>query len=227
VVYEGVNCDGSGGTSRCTGQRWHRFEGMCPPRSSTHSGLWSWLSKTTTWCGRGLPAFSASPSGPAATSKRPIGHGASAWRGSSRRGTAWSLTQRGGRGQLGAFLFDPREVPRDVVEYVAEEPWTFSAELVLPLASARATVWEYGPGPGPFRSLANDWRGWDGERSYPSLEGQLHLSCRHDGKGLVEIRVTLRSPEPPKWSLSATINLGAGAHLERAADEIELFGCKT
>jgi hypothetical protein len=104
--------------------------------------------------------------------------------------------------------------PETVVEYVAEEPWTFSAELVLPLASARATVWEYGPGPGPFRSLANDWRGWDGERSYSSLEGQLHLNCRHDGKGLVEIRVTFRSPEPPGWSLSATINLGAGAHLE-------------
>jgi hypothetical protein len=56
------------------------------------------------------------------------------------------------------------------------------------------TVWEYGLGPGPFiRSLANDWRGWDEDRSYSSLEGQLRLDCRHDGKGLVEIRLTLRS----------------------------------
>jgi hypothetical protein len=103
-----------------------------------------------------------------------------------------------------------------------EEPWSFSAELILPMASASSAVWEYGAGPAPFfRTLADDWRGWEGECSYSSLEGELHLSCRHDGKGLVQVNVTLGTSQPPKWSLSATMTLGAGAHLESIAAEIE------
>jgi hypothetical protein len=91
------------------------------------------------------------------------------------------------------------------------EPWSFSAELALPTATASGSVWEYGPGIAPFfRSLANDWKGWEGERSYSSLEGQLHLQCRHDGKGIVELQVTLGKPEPPSWALSATMTIGAG-----------------
>src|SRR5579862_2680012 len=56
---------------------------------------------------------------------------------------------------------------------------------------------------------------------YSSFEGELRLSCRHDGKGLVQVNVTLGTSQPPKWSLSATMTLGAGAHLEGIADEID------
>jgi hypothetical protein len=104
----------------------------------------------------------------------------------------------------------------------SREPWSFSAELALSTAMASGSVWEYGPGIAPFfRSLANDWRGWEGERSYSSLEGELLLQCRHDGRGLVEFRVTLGRPELPSWALAATMTFGAGAHLEGIADDVD------
>ena len=48
---------------------------MCPLPSSRHSGRSSWLSKTTTWCGPALAAFSASRSGPVASSERLLAYG--------------------------------------------------------------------------------------------------------------------------------------------------------
>jgi hypothetical protein len=58
---------------------------------------------------------------------------------------------------------------------------------------------------------------------YQSIEGELHLSCRHDGTGTVSCEVTLRNPAAPEWSLEAVIEFGAGAHLERLSGEIDEF----
>jgi hypothetical protein len=76
---------------------------------------------------------------------------------------------------------------------------------------------------GSAADLANSWRGFDGARDYRSLEGQLGFSCRHDGRGTVMCKVTLRQPAPPEWSVETTLDFGAGAHLERLADEVEAF----
>lgn len=32
-----------------------------------------------------------------------------------------------------------------------------------------------------FRQLAADWRGWDGERTYESIDHDLRLTATHDG----------------------------------------------
>jgi hypothetical protein len=34
-------------------------------------------------------------------------------------------------------------------------------------------------------SLANDWQGWDGVRTWQSLERELTIDARHDGRGHV------------------------------------------
>lgn len=73
------------------------------------------------------------------------------------------------------------------------------------------------------RSLANDWAGFDGERQYASTEGQSTLVCRHDGHGTVSCRVTIGQPWPPEWSMTAELQFGAGAHLERIAYDLEHF----
>jgi hypothetical protein len=35
--------------------------------------------------------------------------------------------------------------------------------------------------------------------------------------------VTVGQPWPPEWSMSADLDFGAGAHLERIADDLEQF----
>jgi hypothetical protein len=76
----------------------------------------------------------------------------------------------------------------------------------------------------PFiRSLADAWKGFEGTREYASLEGQLVLSCQHDGMGTVSCAVTVCQPWPPEWSMQAVLRFGAGAHLERLAGDVDAF----
>ena len=62
-----------------------------------------------------------------------------------------------------------------------------------------------------FRRLADDWRGWEGERTWSSLEGDFDLAATHDGLGHVALQVRLRSgPYAEDWLLTSTIWLDAG-----------------
>jgi len=72
-----------------------------------------------------------------------------------------------------------------------------------------------------IRDIADAWQGFDDAKKYSSLEGQVQLSCRHDGKGVVECTVTLRNPAPPEWSLVAVLEFGTGEHLSRIAGEVD------
>jgi hypothetical protein len=100
----------------------------------------------------------------------------------------------------------------------------YEARLSTEAGECSAVVWEYNSGLAAFvRALADDWRGFEGERRYATIEGQLTLTCRHDGRGTVACRFELRQPWPPGWSMSADIDFGAGAHLERIATEVEQF----
>jgi len=86
-------------------------------------------------------------------------------------------------------------------------------------ASAGATVWDWSNGLGQFfADLASRWRGFEGTLSYTSLEGELSIDAHHDGIGLVVCEVTLGTPIPPAWCLTAQFSLGAGAQLEEIAD---------
>jgi hypothetical protein len=72
-----------------------------------------------------------------------------------------------------------------------------------------------------FAELAEDWRGWDGERVWVSLEGELAARATHNGLGTVELVVTLGELEPKAtgmWSAQASLFLDAGG-LDRMAQE--------
>ncbi len=106
----------------------------------------------------------------------------------------------------------------------SEDIWRYDAELSLADGMARATIWDHGNGLARFlRELADAWAGFDGVREFSSLEGQLELSCRHDGRGTVECTVTLGQPNDPFWRFQADLEFGAGAHLERLAGDAEAF----
>ena len=106
----------------------------------------------------------------------------------------------------------------------SERIWRFVATLSSPKGAVTTKVLDLGPGLAAFvREVAVEWSGFVGLKEYATLEGQLLLSCRHDGKGAVYCSATLRQPEPPEWSLEAELQFGAGAHLEKLADDVEAF----
>lgn len=104
----------------------------------------------------------------------------------------------------------------------ADHGWTYSVDLELESARGGVGVYDYGDPrlPGFFAELAADWQGFEGEREFLSLEGQLTITARHDGRGTVNCVVTLRQPWPPGWSLEAELDLGAGAHLESISSDL-------
>jgi hypothetical protein len=99
------------------------------------------------------------------------------------------------------------------ITWRGEEKWR--VELAGPGLRAEREVYAYAP-LGDFRALfegmARDWRGWQGERSWTSLEGELHLGCTHDGLGHIAIRVELETENrgPSDWKAVGTIRVEAG-----------------
>ena len=72
---------------------------------------------------------------------------------------------------------------------------------------------------GFFGGLASDWRGWQGERAYESLERDLRLTATHDGH--VRLAVQLhQSNVSDGWSAAAVIRLDPGEEMTRAAEDV-------
>ena len=119
--------------------------------------------------------------------------------------------QNGRRLILDTSTLDVRGEPND----------RYNAILDIESGTVSTLVREYSSWlPRYFHDLSNSWRGWAGEKTFESLEGELLLSATHDGLGTVELWVTLRKPTPPSWSASASLDLGAGADLEAVAKSI-------
>lgn len=66
-----------------------------------------------------------------------------------------------------------------------------------------------------FAGLDDDWRGWDGERSWRSLDGRMWITARHDGKGHVSLGATLQqhAHSPDAWLARVFITLEAGEQM--------------
>jgi hypothetical protein len=79
-----------------------------------------------------------------------------------------------------------------------------------------------------FRALADDWRGWDGQRSWASLEGDIEFGATHDGLGSVALTVGLRTDRldgDGGWFARAVLILDAGQALTTiATDAREVLG---
>ena len=74
-----------------------------------------------------------------------------------------------------------------------------------------------------FRSIAKDWRGWEGERCWESIEGDLRIAIRSSRTGEITMRITLQSEGGyDDWRLEAPIFTEAG-QLESIAHQVALF----
>jgi hypothetical protein len=70
--------------------------------------------------------------------------------------------------------------------------------------------------------LAQDWRGWDGDRSWQSEEAELRLTARHDKSNTVLVRVEIEDGAPPRWRCEAELELDPDAFEQLAGDLREL-----
>ena len=123
-------------------------------------------------------------------------------------------------------MHSARDGGRLEVSRLGRDRW--QATLSLPGLSARAEVDAFAYDAEHtlgvlFRRLADDWRGWAGERTWSSLEGDFDIAATHDGLGHVALRVGLRSgPYAEDWLATGTIWLDAG-QLEAVARHAAAF----
>ncbi|MFJ4029345.1 DUF6228 family protein [Paenarthrobacter sp. NPDC089989] len=70
-----------------------------------------------------------------------------------------------------------------------------------------------------FDELARNWRGWDGEISFASIEGDLRLTAKHEG----HVRIAFELEEfagPTPWRAQGELALDPGEELKTAAESL-------
>lgn len=74
-----------------------------------------------------------------------------------------------------------------------------------------------------FAELAEQWTGWDGSKTWTSLEGEFKLECLHDRVGHVTTTATLRSNAYGHgWTGQIRFDIAAG-QLEDIAAGVKRF----
>ncbi len=69
-----------------------------------------------------------------------------------------------------------------------------------------------------FAELAQEWKGWDGSKTWTSLEGEFELKCEHDRIGHVITTATLHSsPYGHGWTGQIRFDIAAGQLEDLAA----------
>ena len=101
---------------------------------------------------------------------------------------------------------------------------SFPVHLTGPAMSASVNAYEheYHVLPRFFEELTKHWRGWDGEKTYESVESHVAMKATADRLGHVYLRVTVRSIDASAdWRAEATLLIEAG-QLDRLATSARL-----
>ena len=72
-----------------------------------------------------------------------------------------------------------------------------------------------------FEDLARNWKGFDGEKEWSSLEGEFSLSCSTDNLGHFALEATIRNNEDTRYARK-TFLIESG-QLEKIALETKIF----
>lgn len=100
----------------------------------------------------------------------------------------------------------------------AEDQNSYRAELSVLDLKAVARVYQLGGGDeldAFFGALAEEWRGWSGERHWTSLEQDLRLAATFQRTGHIHLEVRLATID---WSAQTTLILESG-QLNRIAGQ--------
>jgi hypothetical protein len=72
-----------------------------------------------------------------------------------------------------------------------------------------------------FTDIAENWRGWKGEKKTETIEGDLALTCTSDTLGHTFVKISLSSLKY-NWTVQTTLRLDAG-QLEEIAKQLNWF----
>jgi hypothetical protein len=91
----------------------------------------------------------------------------------------------------------------------------FSVAVVAHDQSASRRVYAYTDAQGIaqlFAEAARDWKGWEGQKVWESLEGEFRMELTMDRLGQVALRVRIRSGPggPDPWEHTAELAMEAG-----------------
>jgi hypothetical protein len=108
---------------------------------------------------------------------------------------------------------------RDGTELIlSTENYSSSEKLDIsvlgPSCSARLATSSYHNGSPAllFRQMAASWRGWEGEFSWSTLEGEFKMTATADRLGHIVLLAEIKSDVYPRaWELKARLNLEAGS----------------
>lgn len=108
-----------------------------------------------------------------------------------------------------------------------EESIEFSVQVKTPNFSgvAPSSTFMAAPLDAWFQSMADDWIGWKGEKSWADLENRVTLSATADATGHIRIKVTLAGPDYES-ELRVNIMFDAGQLESMAGDVALLFASK-
>jgi len=134
---------------------------------------------------------------------------------------AWSVTLTSAQDGTTLSLWDAAK--RRLQD--SDGPEYYEVQVSGPNVSARQQVYGYA-GTGLlelFESLAQNWKGWDGEKLWSSLEGEFSLSATADRLGHVWLGYRLRGDDRgDTWELKGSLLLEAG-QLDAIAREMRAF----
>lgn len=112
---------------------------------------------------------------------------------------------------------------------------------MLPRSMSRATSWSISPGCTPcieslvrtwdgdgldtfLSSLAEDFRGWEGTRTWRSLERDLTISAEHRPSGYVHLTWGIHDrPASEAWHFETTTVHAVGEEMRNLAAEVRIF----
>lgn len=107
--------------------------------------------------------------------------------------------------------------------YISEFTVTANAEGLTATAPVLTTPGDGYGLPGFMKQLADDFRGWEGIRSWRSLEDQLRVEAAwHDG-GHVSLLFHMTPSVYDKWAVTVEFTLEAGEELCRLGEDLASF----
>ena len=92
----------------------------------------------------------------------------------------------------------------------------------LPGLRAGKRVWDFDGWSGLlsfFDELAHNWRGWHGEKTFDSIEGDLRLTAKHDGHVRIAFELREFAGATP-WRAQGELALDPGEELTAAAESL-------
>jgi len=101
----------------------------------------------------------------------------------------------------GKLKFSEQQPPNRPVEYIRVN----LEDRELAASTSRIYLYQPDDLVAFLDELAREWKGWQGEKEWKSVEGDLALSGTADGLGVVALRVTLKSgPYEDDWCVQMT-----------------------